>query len=100
MVIKEETPLTIAEVNSLIGKLNDGKKVEEFIKQFKIGSVEDALEMKKELESLNILKLKKTDIIKIVDFKPQDASELNKVLCELSLDKEEIEKILKITQGA
>ena len=100
MVIQEEKPLTIAEVSSLISKLDSGEKVKEFIKKFEVSSVKDVLKMKEELLALNILKFKETDIVKILDFKPQDASELNKVLCDISLSKEEVEKVLNVTKGA
>ena len=55
------------------------------------------LEMKDELRALDLIKLKDTHIVKIVDFVPKDASELNKVIIEVSLDSNEVAKILEVT---
>jgi len=43
-----------------------------------------------------LIKLKEEHIVKIVDFMPSDASELNKVIIEVSLDAEEVNKILEV----
>ena len=50
-------------------------------------------------KDLNLLKLKETDIVKIVDFLPQDSIELNKIVNESNLDQEEISKILSILKN-
>ena len=59
--------------------------------------VAKALEMRAELEGLDLIKLKDFHIVKIVDFMPKDATELNKVLLDVSLDSEEVGKILDVT---
>jgi DNA-directed RNA polymerase subunit F len=98
MVIKEEKPITIAEVLELVKDSESSKDIKEFIKKFDILELKDALKMKEELKSLDLIKLKDQHIVKIVDFKPSDASELNKILPETSLDSEEIEKILDVVK--
>jgi DNA-directed RNA polymerase subunit F len=52
--------------------------------------------MKKELEELGILKLKEIHIIKIIDFKPTEISELNKIISDVNLDNDEVTKILDV----
>ena len=96
MTIKEETPITMAEVVALAGDSEKGTAIKKFIKNFNKMSVEKAMEMKKELEVLNLIKLKNVHIVKIVDFMPTDASELNKVIVDVSLDEGEINKILDV----
>ena len=99
MVIREEKPLSISEVNELLGEGEKAEKMKEFIKDLKILKLEDAKKLKDELKAMEILKLKDSHIVKIVDFVPKDASELNKVLSDLALDKEEVDKILNVTQN-
>ena len=95
-MIKEETPITMVEVAALAGDSDRGKAIKRFIKQFTKMPVEKAKEMKEELRALDLIRLKDIHIVKIVDFMPTDASELNKVLIEVSLDQEEVTKILDV----
>ena len=94
MTVKEEKPLTISEVISLIGDSPRGSEIKEFLKQFNSMPAEKALEIKKKLEDLNILKLRETDIVKIIDFMPEDATELNKIVSESNLNADEIAQVL------
>ena len=96
MAIMEETPITMAEVSALAGDSEKGEAIKKFIKQFTKMPVEKARELKEELKALDLIKLKDSHIVKIVDFMPTDASELNKVIIEVSLDQEEITKILEV----
>ena len=73
------------------------KEIKKFIKGFNKMDVKKALEMKAELKGLDLIKLKDEHIVKIVDFVPKDASELNKVIIEVSLDSYEVAKILEVT---
>ncbi|MEA3248523.1 MAG: hypothetical protein U9Q73_02340 [Nanoarchaeota archaeon] len=96
MTIKEETPITMAEVISLVGDSDKGKTIKKFIKNFNKMPVEKAIELKEELKALNSMRLKEMHIVKIVDFMPKDASELNKIIVDVSLDEEETNKILEV----
>jgi DNA-directed RNA polymerase subunit F len=98
MAIKEERPICIAEVHELIGDSERGKQLKDFIKNFNNMKFSDAKKMMEDIVALKILKLKESHIVKIVDFKPADATELNKVLSEISLDSEEVEKILDVVR--
>lgn len=98
MAIKEEKPITMSEVAALCGDSDKGKAVKDFIKKFNKMPMEKALEMKKELEDLGILRLKEEHIVKIVDFMPSDAIDLNKILIEVSFEQEEITKILNVVE--
>ena len=96
MAIIEETPITMSEVSALAGDSEKGESIKKFIKQFTKMPVEKAREMKEELKALDLIKLKDAHIVKIVDFMPTDASELNKVLIEVSLDQDEVTKVLDV----
>lgn len=97
MAIKEERPITMAEVVALAGDSEKSQEIKKFIANFTKMKAEEAIKIKEELAGLDILKLKEAHIVKIVDFMPTDATELNKILSDISLDQEEMEKILGIT---
>jgi DNA-directed RNA polymerase subunit F len=97
-MIKEERPVTMAEVNSVVGDGEKAKEIKSFIKNFKPLKLEDAKKLQEELDALGILKLKESHLVKIVDFLPKDAVELNKILSDVSLDSEEVTKILDVTK--
>ncbi|MBT3577866.1 hypothetical protein HN499_03610 [archaeon] len=98
MVITEETPITMAEVAALAGDSDREKEIKVFIKKVVKMDAKKAKEMSDELKALDLIKLKDAYIVKIVDFMPEDASELNKVVSEVSLDQEEINKILDVVK--
>ena len=96
MTVKEEKPITMAEVVSLVGTSDKAEEIKKFIKNFNSLNVEKALKLKEELKNLNLIKLKESHIVKIIDFLPKDSPELNKVLNDVSLDQEEATKILEV----
>lgn len=98
MAIIEETPITLAEVSALAGESERGLAIKKFIKNFTKMSAEEAKKMKEDLTSLKIMKLKRTHIVKIVDFMPSDATDLNKIISDVSLEQEEINKILDVVK--
>jgi DNA-directed RNA polymerase subunit F len=98
MAIKEKRPISMAEVTALVGDSEKALSIKRFIKNFSKISAEKAIELQKELEALDLIKLKDYHIVKIVDFLPQDASELNKVASDISLDTEEIAKIVDVVK--
>jgi len=97
-MIREQIPLTLAEVVNLSG---DGKKageVKSFIKQLTKIKVEKAEEMKEEFKKLDLIQLKEEHIAKIIDFMPEDAEDLAKILPGVSLDQNGINNILEIVK--
>ncbi len=98
MTIKEENPITLAEVVSLAGSSEKSEAIKKFIKDFNTMDIKKANEMKEELKALDLIKLKDGHIVKIVDFIPTDASELTKVIEGVSLDQDEVNKILDVTK--
>ena len=95
-MIKNSTPLTLAEVIELTKDNESAEKIKSFAKRFTKKSGSDAEKIKEELEKLGLLKINQNHIVKIVDFSPKDASDLNKILPDISLDQDEIKKILDV----
>ena len=95
-MISESKPLTMAEVADLAGDSDKEKKIKQFIKQFTKMKPDKAKAMVEELKKLDLIKLKDEYIVKIVDFMPEDAIDLNKVLPEVSLDQDAVNKILEV----
>ena len=58
-----------------------------------------AKKLKEALEGLNLIKLRNSDIIKIIDVVPENATELNKIFTETSLDADETNKILETVKN-
>jgi DNA-directed RNA polymerase subunit F len=98
MGIIEQEPLTMAEVSSMCSDDERGEGMKKFIKQFVKMDAEKAIEMKTELKALDLIKLKNEHIVKIVDFMPNSAADLNKVMVDVSLDQEEVNKILDVVK--
>jgi len=98
MTIIESRPLTLAEVSDLVGNTDREKDVKTFIKKFTKMPVDKAKAMGEELAKLGLLKLKEEHIVKIVDFMPKDAVDLNKVMADVSLDQGEVNKILDVVK--
>jgi len=101
-MIKKIEPVALAEVKGILSKIDTEKSKElaQFIKKFVKINPEKAKEMKKELQDLNFFSLKEEDIIKVIDFMPEDAEDLRKIFAgsELSLKQDEIVKILEIVK--
>ncbi len=98
MVIIKQTPLTLAEVSELVGEGKKQDELKKFIKQFSKITPEKAKQMREELQKLDLIKLKETHIVKIIDFMPEDAEDLNKILHDVSLDQNEVDKILEVVK--
>jgi len=100
-MILERTPLTLNEVEEILKDLPESEKKQEmdlFLKKFiKIKSSE-ASKMILELEKLDLVKLKKEHIIKIVDLLPEDTSDIIKIFNDLSLSEDETNRILDIVK--
>ena len=97
-MIKSSKLITLAETRELLKKIetDKAKAVSDFIRRFTKISAADALELKKALEACDIAKLKEEDMIKIINFMPTDAEDIRKIFVtsELSLDQDEITKVL------
>ena len=97
-MIKERTPLAMYEIKEELDKLKETDRIKDmnsFIKRFAKLDNDKSKKLKEELESLGMIKLKRNDIVKIVDVVPDNAAELNKIFSDISLDADETNKILE-----
>jgi len=94
-MIKNSEPLSMAESISYINKdEGSGAEVIGFIKKFTKLKPEKAAEMRGNLEKLDLIKMDKNHMTKIIDLLPKDGEELNKIFTDIGLDEDETKKIL------
>jgi DNA-directed RNA polymerase subunit F len=98
-MIKTSRPITMAETLELSKNSEKFDSIKNFIKNFNILDYDKAKNLTDELRSLNILKLKESHIVKIVDFIPQNIEDINKIILDVSFDADEVNKILGITKN-
>ena len=102
-MIKNKTPVSLIEVKETLTEypqIEENKRAEavlSYIKKFSKGKAEKVKGLIKELEDLNLAKLKKEHIVKIVDVMPEDAEDLRKIFFggDVTLDQDEIITILE-----
>ena len=93
-------PLSLAEAKEIVEDIGENKEIKDFFKKFMKLNVKKAKEMTEELNNLNMPKMKKEYISKIVDLLPEDASDVNKIFTDVSLDEDETNKILEIDKDS
>jgi DNA-directed RNA polymerase subunit F len=94
-MIKNSEPLSMAEAMEYIKKGEVETEVVGFIKKFNKLNAKKARELKQEIESSGIIKVKPEYIVKIIDLLPETAEEINKIFADVSLDEDETRKILE-----
>ncbi len=95
MIIKS-TPLSASESKEYFGK--EQELLKSFINKFTKLSVKDAKDFREKLEALNLMKMNGQHISKIIDIMPSNSEEINKIFIDISLDKNEENKILDIVK--
>jgi DNA-directed RNA polymerase subunit F len=102
-MILDRIPLNMNEVQDILKDIPDSEKKQEmelFLKKFLKAKPEQAKKIKEELEKLDMIKIKREHLVKIVDMLPGDASDLNKIFIDVSLNEDETNKILEIVKSA
>jgi len=102
-MILDRVPLNMNQVSEIVEGLPKSEKTEEmdiFLKKFLKTKPEQAEKIKEELEKLDLLKLKREHLVKIVDLLPEDASDVNKIFVDVSLNEDETNKILEIIKNS
>lgn len=98
-MIRDKKPITLTETRELLKGSEEEKAraTADFLKKFIKITPAEAQKLKQALMALDIVKLKEEDIIKIIDFIPEDAEDLRKIFfgSDISLDQDEITKILE-----
>ena|SRR3989338_1030582 len=102
-MILERTPLNMNEVEEILKDIPESDKKEQmqlYLKKFLKTKTGQGKKIKEDLEKLDLLKLKKEHIAKIIDILPEDASDLNKIFVDISLNEDETNKILEIVKNS
>ncbi|HRZ85804.1 MAG TPA: hypothetical protein P5277_03420 [Candidatus Paceibacterota bacterium] len=95
-MIKEMKPLSLAESKMMIESNEENEKINEYLKRFSKIKQKDMEKLKEEILSLDNHKIKQDHITKIIDFLPEDASDINKIFTDISLEDNEIKQIIEI----
>ena len=101
-MILDRQPLNLNETQEILENVSDSDKKEEmkiYLKKFLKTKPERAKKVKEELEKADLLKLKREHIVKIADLLPEDASDLNKIFTDVSLNEDETNKILELIKS-
>jgi DNA-directed RNA polymerase subunit F len=93
-MIRNSEPLSMAESLEYIKKDESESEIVGFIKKFNKLKAKEAKELRQEIESLGMIKVKPEGTVKIIDSLPETAEELNKIFIDVSLDEDETKKIL------
>ena len=91
-MIKEMTPLSMTEVKEY---LKEKPELTAFVKKFVSLENLTAKNLRKKLESLEIMQLNEKNISKIIDFLPEEKESLNKIAPEMNLNEDDTNKILQ-----
>lgn len=95
-MIRNSEPLSMAEALEYIKK--DGENESEivgFINKFNKIDAKSAKALRKELEEMNMIKMKPEDVVKIIDILPENNEDLNKIFVDVNLEEDETKKILE-----
>jgi DNA-directed RNA polymerase subunit F len=94
-MIKNSEPLSMTEALEYIKKGGESEaEIIGFINKFNKLKAKEAKELRKDTETLGVMKIKPEYIVKIIDLLPENTEELNKIFVDVSLDGDETKKIL------
>jgi DNA-directed RNA polymerase subunit F len=93
-MIKNREPLSMQEAMKYVDKEKRSETIA-FTKQFTKMSPEKAEELRKKLNSLDLIKLNKSNISKLIEILPEDKDGLTKVLPDSNIDENETNTILE-----
>ena len=94
-MISNNQPLSIAESAEYVKESKDGEtNMRAFIKKFTKLKPQEGKVLREKLKKLDLMKMKDTQIVKIIDLMPETPEELNKIFTEIGLDEDETKKVL------
>jgi DNA-directed RNA polymerase subunit F len=96
-MILEKTSIPLVEVNAIVKDMEDKQTLQIYLNKFTKLTKDKAKHLSEEIIALNNMKIREEQVIKIVDFLPCDAEELNKIFIDTPLSEDEIKSILEIT---
>jgi DNA-directed RNA polymerase subunit F len=96
MNLISKKPVSLAEAKELAGKLDEKHPLNEYFRKFVKISKKDSDKYFEALSALNNIKLKADDYVKLIDFMPENAEDVHKVLSHVSISEEEVNSILAV----
>ena len=99
MNLISKRPVTLAEAKDLAGSTEENTPLHNYFKNFTKLSKKDSDKLLSALSGLNNIKLKEEDYVKLIDFAPQTAEDVNKILSHISVSEEEVNSMLSAFKG-
>lgn len=93
-MIEKKESLSMPEALEYLNKEQHGETMA-FIKRFTKMTPEKAKELRTNLEGLNLIKLNREQISKLIEMLPENKEEMNKILSDINLDEDETNKVLQ-----
>jgi len=98
-MIIENTPLSMTEAKEYFEKDKEiSDEIKSFTKTFSKLKSNDGIKMREKIISLDMIKISPTHASKIIDLLPKTSEEINKIFIDISLNEEEINKILDLVK--
>lgn len=109
MKITEEKPLTLVELSEKIDKIKKrdkelgsrAERIKEYLNKFVKLKTKRVGELKKELDNLNIPRLKERHMVKLIDILPRDMDSLKMIFAgeDVTIKQDDLEKILNVIKN-
>lgn len=93
-MITERQSVSMAEAVEFVKGNENAAELEKFMKKFSKLTLKKAGELRNKLEELDLMKLKRDNITKIIDVMPDSSEDLNKIFVDVGLDENETKQIL------
>lgn len=87
-MINDSQPLSLAEVKHYM-KNTENEVMNTYLKEYCHIEFAEAKKLADEIRALNSPKVREEHVVKILDFLPKDAEEVNKIFVDVSLTEEE-----------
>jgi DNA-directed RNA polymerase subunit F len=97
-MILDKKALSLAELRGYVKDLEGKDELNKYLKKFGKISKDKAEKVTKGVEALENPKIKSGDIVKIIDFQPQDMEDVNKIFTDSSLNEEEANALAEIVK--
>ena len=98
-MIKQRIPLSMIETKEIMKEAGaEAPELEVFLNKFSNLESKDVDKMFEELQTLDLLKINREQMVKIADLLPEDAVDFNKFFNDTSLDEDEQNKILDVVK--
>lgn len=100
MIVLNRKPLSLIEVKNYVEKvdLSDKKPIHDYLKKFCKIRADKTKKISEDIRGLNNPKIKEENIVKIIDFAPEDIEDINKIFTDVTLTEEEAKVILEIAK--